>query len=222
MPFSVFLEENMNKPIIYGPGYSTFARSVLMALKEKNQDYDMNHVEMMKGEHKDPAHIKRHPFGKVPSFEHNGFSIYETDAILRYIDDTFPGTKLQPADVQKRTRMNQICSIVNSYLYSGIIMKVFLPRLFADKEKGPDEVAIAEGDKSAQPMLAAVENLLDGQGPHAVGQEFSLADIMLLPIIDYYSQVPEGKKALPNFSKLNKWWQNIQQRLSVKATVPQM
>lgn len=211
----------MGKPVIYGPGYSTFARSVIMTLKEKGQDYDLHHVEMMKGEHKEPTHMKRHPFGKVPSFEHNGFTIYETDAILRYIDDAFPGMKLQPADLQRRTRMNQICSIVNSYLYGAIIMKIFIVRLFADKEKGPDEAVLAQNNNELQPALVALEELMDAQGPFAVGREFSFADIMLLPVIDYYSQLPEGKE-LGKYPKLSKWFAGVKERPSVKSSTPQM
>lgn len=212
----------MGKPIIYGPGYSTFVRSVRMALAEKGQDYDLVHVEMMKGEHKEPQHMKRHPLGKVPAFEHNGMTLYETDAIVRYIDDAFPGTKLQPADLQKRSRMNQLCSILNSYLYPVAIMKVFVPRLMADKEKGPDMAALAEGEKATEPVLKAVEDLLDPQGPNAAGREFSLADIMLVPVVDYYSQIPEGQRALPKLEKLSRWWNAMKERPSVKATVPQM
>ncbi|HEX2581516.1 MAG TPA: glutathione S-transferase family protein [Dongiaceae bacterium] len=212
----------MAKPTIYGPNYSTYVRSVRMALAEKGVEYDLVNVDMMKGEHKEPGHMTRHPFGKVPAFAHNGTTIYETDAILRYIDDAFPGAKLLPADLQKRTRANQIEKVADTYLYGPAILKVFLGRYFADKEKGPDETAIAAGQQEAEKALNAVEDLLDGTGPFAAGREFSLADMMLLPIIDYYAQMPEGQKTLPRHAKLSKWHKAASERPSAKATVPQM
>jgi glutathione S-transferase len=42
---------------------------------------------------------RRQPFAKVPGFEHDGFALYETQAIMRYVDERFPGTPLQPEDV---------------------------------------------------------------------------------------------------------------------------
>src|SRR6185295_7873815 len=126
----------MGKPIVYGPAYSTYVRTVLMTLKEKKVDYELVHVDMLAGEHKQPAHLKRHPFGKVPGFEHNGMSFYEVNAIVHYIDDAFPGRKLEPNDLERRTRCEQIISVVDSYAYDCLICKIMLPRVFADKAKG--------------------------------------------------------------------------------------
>jgi glutathione S-transferase len=62
-------------------------------------------------------HLTRHPFGKIPAFEHAGFRLYEAGAITRYVDEAFPGPPLQPAEPQARARMNQIISIADSYAY---------------------------------------------------------------------------------------------------------
>ena len=80
----------MGKPIVYGPRYSVYTRAVIMALIEKKVAYDLVHIEMDNNEHRAPEHLKRHPFGMLPAFEHNGFMIYETVPILAYIDDAFP------------------------------------------------------------------------------------------------------------------------------------
>ena len=83
----------MGKPIIYGPAYSTYARTVRLALEEKGVDYDLVEVDLLAGATKAPEHLARHPFGKVPAFEHDGFELYETDAIMRYVDAAFPGPR---------------------------------------------------------------------------------------------------------------------------------
>ena len=94
----------MAKPILYGPTYSTFVRTVRMVLAEKNVDYDLVDVDMMKGEHHSPPHLQRHPFGKIPAFEHGGFSLYESNAIVHYIDDAFPGRRIAPYGMHRRAR----------------------------------------------------------------------------------------------------------------------
>ena len=57
-------------------------------------------------ESKSEAHLRRHPFGRVPAIQHGNFTLYETQAILRYLDDVFPEPALQPADAQPRARIN--------------------------------------------------------------------------------------------------------------------
>jgi glutathione S-transferase len=52
------------------------------------------------GEGQKPEHLARHPWGKVPVLEHDGFSLFETVAVTRYVDEGFPGRSLQPADAR--------------------------------------------------------------------------------------------------------------------------
>ena len=62
------------------PG-SPFGRSVLATLEEKGAPYRLAPV--VPGTHRSEPHISRHPFGRVPVLEHDGFMLYETQAILR-------------------------------------------------------------------------------------------------------------------------------------------
>ena len=102
----------MSDPIVYGPNYSTYARSARLALEEKGVPYRLEEVDLMQGGTTQPAYLKRQPFAKVPAFEHDGFPLYETAAIERYVDETFPGPKLQPDDSKRRARMTQIVSVI--------------------------------------------------------------------------------------------------------------
>ena len=110
----------MAAPIVYGPAYSTYTRSVRLALEEKGVDYKLEQVDIMQGAAKRRPH-GRQPFAKVPAFEHDGFALYETAAIERYVDESFPGPKLQPADAKQRARMTQIISVIDSYGYTPLI-----------------------------------------------------------------------------------------------------
>ena len=97
-----FSTENWNRPtlevrglmtimaefIVHSVPGSPFGRAVLAALEEKGADYRLAAVPP--GGMKVAPHIGRHPFGRVPVLEHDDFSLYETQAILRYLDRVLP------------------------------------------------------------------------------------------------------------------------------------
>jgi len=65
----------------------------------------------MKGEHKAPANMARQPFGQMPSLEDGDFKLFESRAMIRYIDETLPGQALCPKDAKTRAHMNQWMSV---------------------------------------------------------------------------------------------------------------
>jgi len=115
----------MAQPVIHGPAYSTYTRTVRLALEEKNAPYKLEEVDILKGEGQQPAHLARHPFGKVPAVTVDESTMYEVSAITHYIDDTVSGPKLQPADAKARAKMHQMIGIVDSYGYPSMISVVF-------------------------------------------------------------------------------------------------
>lgn len=79
---------------------STCSRRVLVALEEKNVPYEIVIVNLLADEHKKPAFLAKQPFGKIPVLEDDGFFVYESRAIAKYIAKKYEGqgTKLIPAD----------------------------------------------------------------------------------------------------------------------------
>jgi glutathione S-transferase len=71
----------MSDIVVYGVPGSPFVRAVQMGLEEKKAAYQL-HV-LGAYESKSEAYLERHPFGRVPAFEHGDFKLYETQAILR-------------------------------------------------------------------------------------------------------------------------------------------
>ncbi|MGH6932928.1 MAG: glutathione S-transferase family protein [Dongiaceae bacterium] len=213
----------MAAPTVFGPAYSTYTRTVRLALEEKGVDYKLEEVNILAGEGQQPVHLARQPFGKVPALGHDGFMLYETAAIGRYVDDAFPGPKLQPGDAKRRARMTQIFSVIDSYAYPNVIGKVVWQRLVTPLLGGtPDDKIVAEAMPQVEKSAAALESLADGAGPFLCGAEINLADLHLAPIMAYFSQTPEGKKVLGNSPRLNRWWQQISQRPSVVKTQPKL
>ena len=75
----------MAHPIVYGPAMSSYVWSARLALAEKGVTHEL--VDVPFGAHRDESHLARQPFAKVPAFEHDGFALYETQAIIRYVDE---------------------------------------------------------------------------------------------------------------------------------------
>jgi len=95
---------------LYGNPMSTCTRKVLATLHETQTPFEMNVIDLGKGEHKQPAHMARQPFGQVPAIDDDGFSMYESRAIARYLDGK-AGGKLTPTDPKHRAKMEQWISV---------------------------------------------------------------------------------------------------------------
>jgi glutathione S-transferase len=210
----------MADPVIYGPAFSTYVRSVRLALEEKGAPYHLEEINILEGAHQTPEHRARHPFAKVPAFEHDGFELYETVAMLRYVDETFEGPSLQPDEPRARARMAQVLSIIDAYAYPACIGACVIQRLVVPLTGGtPDEDVVAAAVPQATTSVEALEALLDGNEFFA-GDKLSLADLHVVPIYDYFSQTPEGEAALAGAPNLRRWWDAISQRESVERTKP--
>jgi len=151
----------MAHPIVYGPALSTYVWSVRLTLAEKGVTHEL--VEVPFGAHREEPHLSRQPFAKVPAFAHDDFALYETQAIMRYVDERFPGTPLQPEDVHQWSRMNQIIGIVDCYVFPNISVGISFQRLIA-KRVGmtADEAKVEASLPKARVCLEALDQILDG------------------------------------------------------------
>ena len=210
----------MADPVLYGPAFSTYVRSVRLALEEKGAPYRLEEINILEGAHQTPQHKARHPFTKVPAFEHDGFEIYEVQAIMRYVDEAFDGPSLQPDEPRARARMTQVQGIIDSYAYPSCISSIVIQRMVVPLMDGtPDEDVIAEAVPQATTSVEALEGLI-GTGEFFAGDTLSLADLHVAPVYDYFSQTPEGAAALGNTPNLRRWWDAVSQRQSVQKTKP--
>ena len=208
----------MAKPIVYGARYSTYTRSVLLALEEKRVAYDLNEVDVFRGGGMDPAYLARQPFGRIPALEHDGFRLYETAAILRYVDEAFPGPALQPADPAGRGRVTQIIGILDSYAYRPMIWDIYVERGKGSSEEGvPDEAKIAAAVPKSATCLRALAELM-GEAPYLAGDALTLADLHFVPIFAYFRLVPEGRSLIGAAPAISRWWDAVSARPSVAAT----
>lgn len=204
---------------LYGIPGSPFLRAVEVTLKEKGLDYMLH--KMAPGEHKTEEHLKRHPFGRVPAFEHDGFALYETQAIIRYLDDRFPHPPLAPADAQCRARMNQVIGIIEWYFFPKAAAPIAFNRIIGPRLLGlaGDEAAVAQAMPTARTCFAELDRLL-GDKPYFAANSVTLADIMLAAQLDLLCECPEGRELFDGTTHLKPWLERMLARPSFVATEP--
>ena len=204
----------MTKPILYGADNSVYVRIARMALEEKGIDYELVPLDIFAAEGIPAWYLEHHPFGRIPAFEHDGFRLFETNAITRYVDEAFDGPALQPADTRGRARMGQMTGMLDAYGYRAMVWDVAVERL---EKPEPDETLIASGLSQAQTVLRVLTSL-KAPGPWLLGDHVTLADLHAAPIIAYFLKVADGQKLLAEFPEIQAWWDRIAARQAFAMT----
>ena len=195
---------------LYGSPHSTCTRKVLMTLHEKQAAFDFRVVDLAKGEQKSPEHLARQPFGVVPVLDHDDFRLYESRAIIRYLDRALPGPSLTPADVREAGRMEQLISIEQGY-FSGPALTFFLQKMKNPRLGIPtDPAKIEEARAKLGPVSDVLAARLD-ETPYFAGSAFSLADITFMPYVALLFMFEEGEP-ITSRPALSRWWKSVSER----------
>ncbi|MER9303287.1 glutathione S-transferase family protein [Mesorhizobium sp. M0496] len=204
----------MGKPVVYGADYSVYVRIVRLVLAEKGIDYALVPVDVFATDGIPAWYFEHHPFGRIPAFEHDGFRLFETSAIARYIDEAFDGPSFQPKDPRGRATTNQILGMLDAYAYKSMVWDVAVERL---EKEAPDEALIASGLSQASKALQTLSSL-KAPGPWLLGDQLTLADFYAAPIMGYFVKVAEGQSLLAEFPEIQAWWERISARSSFVRT----
>jgi glutathione S-transferase len=198
------------------PG-SPFGRAVLATLEEKGASYRF--APLGPGASKSPEHLARHPFGRIPVLEHDGFVLYETQAILRYLDRVLPEPALTPSDPKRAARMDQVMNVNDWYLFQGVGNVIGFQRIVGPKFLGltPDEAAIEAAMPRAHTVFAELARLL-GDRPFIAGDTLSLADLHTAPQLGFLALTPEWAKLTASHANIVAWIARLEARPSFQAT----
>ena len=204
---------------LYGYKFSVYTWIARVTLVEKGVPYKYREINPFSPTF-DDAYLQLHPFKRVPVLEHDGFTLYETSAITRYIDFAFHGPALQPSDAKELGRMAQIVSIIDAYAFEPMMRQAFTNRVVCEKFGfAPDEVIFAEAMVESKAVLSALNHLI-GKSEFLCGDTLSLADLQLAPVIDYFQMFDEGRQMLSEFEKIVCWYKAIRVRPSIESTRP--
>ena len=201
---------------LFGDARSTYTRSARMALAEKAIAYTLQTT----APHT-PEQLAVHPFGRIPALRDGGIDVWETSAIVHYIDECFDtGTSLRPGSILERTRSLQWSSAISSYLYDTMIRRYVLQMLFPRGEGGrPDRAVIDVALNEMPAQLAALETVYT-RSAYLAGNSLSLADLLLAPILAYVQQMPEGGAMMAGYPQLLRGQSLVRERASFSATQP--
>lgn len=194
---------------IYGVSQSTFTRTVRLTCHEKGIDYEL--VPMLPGQMG-----ALNPFQKIPAITHGDLTLFESTAIVRYLDRTFPGQKLWPHDSRQVALCDQWVSAVNDSLFNSALR--FLANHFGFLPV-PQEMA----DKylaKARDVVPVFDRQL-GQSRYLVGDSVTAADLFLAPMMFSFRAVPGLKEISEAAPNLGRWMRDMSVRPSLQATEPE-
>ena len=205
----------MSQFVVHGVPGSPYVRAVLLAFAEKRAPHRL--AAMAPDGIRSPEHLARHPFGRVPVLDDGGFRLYETQAILRYVDAVAPGPALTPREPKAAARMNQIVGIVDCYVFNPITVAIAAERLFSQMfwQRDTNEATVAAALPHARVCIGELDQL-KGDAPFMTGDTVSIADLMLAPHLAYFAMTPEG--AMLNETSLGAWLDRMAARESWRAT----
>ena len=198
------------------PG-SPYGRAALLALEEKGARYRV--VPVRPGTTKSEPYISLHPFGRVPTFDDDGFVLYETQAILRYLDRILPAPALTPTEAKVTARMDQLMNIADWYLFQGVNAVIGFQRVVGPRLMGlaPDEAVIAAAMPKAHVAFNELSRLL-GTKKYFADEKPTLADLMIAPHLDFLAETREWAALTASNPNLVAWLARMNERASMKAT----
>jgi glutathione S-transferase len=207
----------MSEFIVYSVPGSPFGRAVLATLEEKAASYRL--LPVAPGTFRSPEHLARHPFGRVPVLEHDGFSLYESQAILRYLDRVLPTPALTPGDSRAAARMDQVMNVNDWYLFQGVANVIGFQRVVGPRLMGlkPDEAAIDAAMPQAHVVFTELARLL-GEQPYFAGDAVSLADLLIAPQLAFLTQTLEWSVLGAPHANIVAWLARMEARPSFQAT----
>ncbi|KAG6331147.1 hypothetical protein ID866_7946 [Astraeus odoratus] len=203
---------------LHGHAIAPLVRLVAAVCREKDIPYELVNVAVYKGEHKTPAFKEFQPFGQVPYIDDDGFILYESRAICRYLakkyaDQGTPG--LIPKDAAGEALFEQAASIEQFNFHpfaAGITAEKVIK-----KHQGleTDEAKVKFLLDTLNAKLDAYEVIL-GKSAYLAGEDITLADLFHLP---YGTVVIEelGYNILENRPNVARWWKAVSSRPAWQA-----
>ncbi|KAF8204442.1 glutathione S-transferase [Mycena galopus ATCC 62051] len=164
---------------LYGDGSATCTRRVATILYEAREPFELIEIDRSKGEHKTPSYLEKQPFGRIPYMDDDGFFLFETRAICRYIAAKHPECKLIPTDPKQNALFEQAASIelCNFEFNAGrAVAEARKPRKGLKTDPAVVAAAIVDLDK----VLEGYDAMLAKQ-KYLAGDEVTLADLFHLP-----------------------------------------
>jgi glutathione S-transferase len=180
----------------------------------------LQEVNLAVGEHKSPSFLaNEQPFGQIPVLHDGDFRLYESRAIARYLASKHKSEKLYPSDLKKRALVEQWLSVnqSNSGPINDVVAEYFFKPFFTG-QNGDASKADALKEKLNKFFDILETHLTSNK--YFAGDEFTLADIVWLPYLQYMTtKCPGFETPFENHPHLKQWWTNVTGRDSWKKAI---
>jgi glutathione S-transferase len=200
---------------IIGSIRSTYTRVACMVCEEKGIEYVLTERPLHA-----PEILAIHPLGKMPVLRHGDFEIFESKAIATYLDRSFPAPFVFPSDPRRAALTEQWVSLVNTVMDRTLI-RTYIFAYIAPKtaDGAPGREAIEAVMPAVREQLGVLDRAVARSG-YLVDDQFTFADINLLPILHRVGQFPEGANALTAATHLSGYYDQHAARPSFTRTTP--
>ena len=229
---------------LYHGGHTTCSRKARLCLKEKGLDYKSHFLNLRGFEQHTPAYLKLNPNGVVPTLIDDGEAIVDSMLINEYLDEKFDQhTRVRPKNPLDKARMRVWTKLASDHGLSGVVPRVWPTfKAYTDKlspnelkEKlgriplterqerwakvargGFGEQDLDAGRKAASLILTRMEAGL-GKDPWLMGEQYTLADIDLMPFVDRFAEFYPDMLNASATPKVTAWLARMRERPAVKA-----
>jgi len=229
---------------LYHGGHTTCSRKARLCLKEKGLEYRSHFLNLRGFEQHTPAYLRLNPNGVVPTLIDDGEAIVDSMLINEYLDEKFDQhTRLRPTNPLEKARMRVWTKLASDHGLAGVVPRVWPGfKSYTDKlnpgelkEKldriplterqerwakvargGFSEQDIDSGHKAASLILTRMESGL-GKGPWLMGEQYTLADIDLIPFVDRFAEFYPGMLNATAAPKVTAWPARMRERPAVKT-----
>jgi glutathione S-transferase len=200
---------------LYHGGHTTCSRKARLCLREKGLAYTSHFLNLRAFEQHTPYYVALNPNGVVPTLVDDGAPIIDSMLINEYIDEKFEdGPRLRPKNPLDKARMRVWTKLAADHGLTGVVPRIWpsfkahtdklAPAVLSEMlgriplqerkerwtkvaEGGFGDQDVAEGRKAAALILTRMEAGM-GSGPWLMGEQYTLADIDLIPFVDRFAE----------------------------------
>jgi glutathione S-transferase len=200
---------------LYMHPVSMTSRPVRLFIAENGIKAEEQVVDLMTGEHVQPAFTAINPSQLVPVLEDGDLRLTESSAILKYLAEK-TGSPAYPKDLKKRARVNEVMDWLNTQFYRDWAYNLCYPQVFPNHKRRSDEAhagAVEWGKNNSKKWLTILnDHWIGPDNQYLLGNEITIADyfgsglVTLGEVIHIdFSKYPNVARWLGNMKKLPHW-----------------
>jgi glutathione S-transferase len=197
---------------IWGRVNSINVQKPLMVLEEVGLPYERIDAGLHFGVNNTDAYKAMNPNGVVPTIDDDGFILWESNSVARYLARKYGNGRLWPADVQAQANQDRWMDWQQTTMI-GPVNAMFAPLIRGMGDTSPE--AIEKGRERSGQVLAMLDAWL-ADNENISGDIFGVADCVLGPSIHRWYNLPVER---PKLANLERWFESLMKRASAQKII---